>query len=350
MIAIILFLNIHYIYPITGRIQSDFLMDNQVKRKVTNEYPYPVTIDFMRLNTPDYREPGPKRLGKIIDVAENTIHFLALISLNDLLENRVKDGFPVPDGFRSRFRGNFTRTSMGKWGELLRETIRIFLANGIPMFMEETAGFFISGTSGESEAQTAFNQITAIRNRMQHKEENPSRSETEQLCNRAEDLLATVLDRLDFLAGYQFLYVNKITVDYHRWSDPQYRIDLSSIIGSNPELFDAQTEKSARLINTPAIIISKPGTQTYLNLEPLVIYSDEGNMGIPDIFLYMDWEKGSGIKYKPIWKGGTFNLLETRERSVLTNSLLRFFEYFATEEDYLSFRASVEKDLTEPLP
>jgi len=37
---------------------------------------YPVTIDFMRLNTPDYRNPDMKRIGKIIDVTENTVHSL----------------------------------------------------------------------------------------------------------------------------------------------------------------------------------------------------------------------------------------------------------------------------------
>jgi hypothetical protein len=319
-------------------------MDNQLKRKVTNDYPYPVTIDFMRLNTPDYRDPDLKRLSKIIDVVENTIHFLALIALNDLLENRIKKDFSIPDTFKQRFRNNFTRTSMGKWGELLRETIKIFKYNSIPMFIEETAGFFVEDKSGESEAQKAFNQVTAIRNKLQHKEENYSRLETEQQCIKAEELLEFLLDKLGFIADYQFLYVNKITVDYHRWSDPNYKIDLSNIIGSNPELFDTQTEKSTSLINTPAIIVTKKERNVYLNLEPLIIYSDEGNMGIPDIFMYMDWEKNSSIKYKPVWKGGLFNLFEAKEKKVLTKELLRFFEYFAMEEDFISFKTSVEKD------
>jgi hypothetical protein len=317
-------------------------MDNQLKRKVTNDYPYPVTIDFMRLNTPDYKDPDLKRISKIIDVIENTIHFLALIALNDLLEKRLKQEFLIPDSFKSRFRNNFTRTSMGKWGELLRETIKIFKSNNIPMFIEELAGFFITDKSAESEAQQAFNQITGIRNKLQHKEENYSRLETEQLCLKSEELLETILKELDFITDYQFLYVNKITVDFHRWADPNYRIDLSNIIGSNPELFDTQTEKSASLINTPAIIVAKKDTNSYLNLEPLVIYSDEGNLGIPDIFMYMDWEKNKAIKYKPIWKGGTFNLYEAKEGPILTKELLTFFEFFAVEEDFNSFKSSLE--------
>jgi hypothetical protein len=298
----------------------------------------------MRLNTPDYKGNDLKRLGKIIDVMENAIHFLALIALNDLMENRMKGNILIPDSYKSRFRNNVTRTSLGKWGELLRETIKIFQGNNVPMFIEELAGFFITPKGGESVAQQAFNQITTLRNKLQHKEENYSRLETEQLSLKSEELLEAFLRELEFITSYQFLYVNKITVDYHRWSDPNYQIDLSNIVGSNPELFDIQTEKSHSLINTPAIIVAKNNTSSYLNLEPLIIYSDEGNMGIPDIFMYMDWEKDKNIKYKPIWKGGLFNLLETKEATVMTRELLRFFEFFATEEEYNSFRLSLEKE------
>jgi hypothetical protein len=320
-------------------------MDNQLKRKVANDYPYPVTIDFMRLNTPDFRDPDMKRLGKIIDVVENTIHFLALIALNDLLENRLKKDFSIPHNFKLRFRNNFTRTSMGKWGELLRETIKIFISNKTAMFIEELAGFFLDEKSGESDAQKAFNQITSIRNKLQHKEENISRLETEQLCVKAEELLELLLNKLGFIVNYQFLYVNKIIVDYHRWSDPNYKIDLSNIIGSNPELFDTQTEKSASLIHSPAVIVTKKDKNVYLNLEPLIIYSDEGNLGIPDIFMYMDWEKNASIKYKPIWKGGIFNLYEVKESLILTKELLKFFEFFGLEEDFEGFKSSVDKEL-----
>ena len=318
-------------------------MNNRLKRKVANDYPYPVTIDFMRLNTPDYRNPDLKRIGKIIDVTENTVHFLTLIALSDLLENLIKSKIEIPDSFKTRFRENFTRTSMGKWGELLREVIKIFKSANIPMFIEELADFFVKGSAGESVAQNAFNNITSIRNKLQHKDKNYSRAEIETTCEEVEQLLETFLEEMDFIADYPFLYVNKVTVDYHRWSDPKYDIDLSSIIGSNPELFDSQRETSTNLINTPAIIVTKEDTNVYLNLEPLIIYSDEGNMRIPDIFLYKDWEKGKSIKYKPIWKGGEFNLLETKHQKVLSGTLLKFFEHFALKEDYESFKGSLKK-------
>lgn len=320
-------------------------MNNLLKRKVANDYPYPVTIDFMRLNTPDYRKCDIKRIGKIIDVTENTVHFLALVALSDLLENRVKSIIEIPDNFQLRFCDNFTRTSMGKWGELLREIIKIFKRANVSMFIEELADFFVKDSAGESVAQSAFNKITTIRNKLQHKDKHYSRTEIETICLEVEQYLETILKEMDFIADYPFLYVNRVSVDYHRWSEPIYDIDLSSIIGSNPELFDSQRETSASLINTPAIIVTREKTNVYLSLDPLIIYSDEGDLKIPDIFLYMDWEKGKKIKYKPIWKGGEFNLLQTSDQGILVNTLLKFFEHFAVNKDYESFKASLKKDV-----
>jgi hypothetical protein len=37
-------------------------------------------------------------------------------------------------------------------------------------------------------------------------------------------------------------------------------------------------------------------------------------------------------------------LLETKEATVMTQELLRFFEFFATEEEYNNFRLSLEKE------
>ena len=317
-------------------------MNNRLKRKAANDYPYPVTIDFMRLNTPDFRNPDLKRIGKIIDVTENVIHFLALIALSDLLENCMKSNIEIPDNFKERFLGNFTRTSMGKWGELLREIIKLFKSAGVSMFIEELPDFFVKGNAGESVAQSAFNRITGIRNKFQHRDKHYSRSEIETICEEVEKLLETFLEEMDFIVDYPFLYVNKITVDYHRWADPKYEINLSNIIGSNPELFDSKIEKSSKLMNTPAVIVTRDDSNSYLNLEPLIIYSDEGNMNIPDIFMYMDWEKGKTIKYKPIWKAGTFNLLETSKNDILSEGLLKFFENFALKNDYESLRDSLK--------
>jgi len=324
-------------------------MDIRLKRKIANDYPYPITVDFMRLNTMEYKNPGSERLRKIIDVTEMVLQFLALISISDLVENAIKGEVVVPDEYKSNFRNNFTQSTMGKWVELLRETIKIFKTQNKPMFVEELADFFIKSTSSETKVQKAFNRIVSIRNQLNHKSQHYNKADITKLCEEADASLELILKDLDFIIDYQFLYINKVTVEYHRWSDPIYNIDMSYIVGSNPELFDSTSsdDDHRNIMHTPAIVITKENTNQYLNLEPLIIYSDEGNMEITDIFMYMGWDKGRGkITYKPVWKGGEFNLMNTSLSNHLAPEMLRVFEVLASESDFLSFKSELEKKMS----
>ena len=87
----------------------------------------------------------------------------------------------------------------------------------------------------------------------------------------------------------------------------------------------------------------KDKEEEYLNLDPAIIYSNEGENKIPDIFMYIDWDKGKTVKYKPVWNGGAFGLAGTTYELETIRSLLKFFEFFAEESVYKSFNDSVEK-------
>jgi hypothetical protein len=98
------------------------------------------------------------------------------------------------------------------------------------------------------------------------------------------------------------------------------------------------------IVNTPAIIIVKNHEENqYLNLDPVLIYSNEGENRISDIFMYIDWDKGKQVKYKPVWNGGSLSLSGTTIEMETINSLLKFFESFANEDVYLSYKEWVDK-------
>ncbi len=324
-------------------------MDIRLKRKIANDYPYPITVDFMRLNTMEFKNPGGERLRKIIDVTEMVLQFLALISISDLVENVIKKEVVVPNEYRTSFRNNFTQSSMGKWVELLRETIKIFKSQNKVMFVEELADFFVKSASSETKVQQAFNRIVSIRNQINHKSQHYNKADMIKLCEEADSHLELILKELDFIIDYQFLYINKVTVEYHRWSDPVYNIDMSYIVGSNPELFDSTSsdDDHRNIMHTPAIVITKENTKQYLNLEPLIIYSDEGDMEITDIFMYMGWDKSRNkITFKPVWKGGEFNLMNTQLSNHLAPEMLRIIEVLASDSDFLSFKSELERKMS----
>jgi hypothetical protein len=318
-------------------------MDRQLIRRIENDYPYPIALEFRRLNTKEYLASDENRLRQILKVSETTVHLLALISIVDLLENHTKSAIGIPDSFKREFSVLFTRTSFGKWISLTRECVRIFQNNSIPMFVTELPEYFIEKNGAESAAQKAFNIVTNIRNKLSHPELTLTNKIIEDLCIETEKLLEIILVGLEFLMNYAFLYVDHISVRYRKWYNPSFFHTFSEVVGNSSE-FNAYNKILSEIVNTPAIIIVKNKEEkNYLNLDPVIIYSNEGETKIADIFMYIDWDKYKTVKYKPVWNGGSFNLSGTTIESETINSLLKFFEFFAEQAVYQSYKECVEK-------
>lgn len=317
-------------------------MDRQLIRSIENDYPYPVALEFRRLNTKEYLASDENRLRQILKISETTIHLLALISIVDLLENCTKSAIAIPDNFKKEFPGWFTRTSFGKWISLTRESIKLFQENNLPMFLKELPEYFMDTKGSESSAQKAFDRLTNIRNQLSHPQFTLTNKIIEDFCTETEKLLETILTGLEFIMNYPFLYVDNISVRYRKWSDPSFFHTFSEVIGNSSE-FNAYNKILSEIVNTPAIIIIKDKEVEYLNLDPVLIYSNEGENRIPDIFMYIDWDKGRVVKYKPVWNGGSFNLAGTSTEIETLSSLLKFFEFFAAESVYSGYKESVEK-------
>jgi len=317
-------------------------MDRQFIRRIENDYPYPIALEFRRLNTKEYLKSDENRLRQILKISESIIHLLALISIVDLLENCSSSSIAIPDSFKKEFPVWFTRTSFGKWISVTRESVKLFQNKKIPMFLTELPEYFIKPNGSESKAQAAFNRLSQIRNQLAHPQFSLTDKIVEDFCGETEVLLETILTELDFLMNYPFLYVDQISVRYRKWTVPSYSHTFSEVIGNSSE-FNAYNKALAELVNTPAIIIAKEKEVDYLNLDPLLVYSNEGINRIPDIFLYVDWDPNKSAKYKPVWNGGSFNLSGTTTEFETLSSLLKFFEYFSSESVYLDYKASIDK-------
>ena len=317
-------------------------MDRQFIRRIENDFPYPVALEFRRLNTKEYLASDENRLRQILKISESTIHLLALISIVDLLENCIKEEIAIPDSFKKEFPVWFTRTSFGKWISLFRETLKLFQNNSTPMFITELPEYFLAGNGAESSNQKAFNRLTTIRNQLAHPQFLLTDSIIEDFCSETEELLGAILTGMDFIVKYPFLYVDQISVRYRKWTLPSYSHTFSEVIGNSSE-FNAYNKALSELVNTPAIIIVKDKEVEYLNLDPLLIYTNEGENRIPDIFLYIDWITNKSAKFRPVWNGGSFNLAGTSNEIETLNSLLKFFEFFATDSVYMGYKELIEK-------
>jgi len=317
-------------------------MDRQLIRRIENDYPYPIALEFRRLNTKEYLASDENRLRQILKISESTIHLLALISIVDLLENCNSSSLSIPESFKKEFPVWFTRTSFGKWISLTRESIKLFQNQNISMFISELSEYFMDRSGSESNALLAFNRLTTIRNQLAHPQFSLTDKIIEDFCEETEDLLETILSGMEFLMNYPFLYVDQISVRYRKWTLPSYSHTFSEVIGNSSE-FNAYNKALSELVNTPAIIIAKEKEVDYLNLDPLLVYSNEGENRIPDIFMYTDWDPNKSIKYKPVWNGGSFNLSGKTTEIETLSSLLKFYEYFAPEPAIQDLKESIEK-------
>jgi len=318
-------------------------MDRQIIRRIENDYPYPIALEFRRLNTKEYLANDENRLRQILKISETTIHLIALISVVDLLEKVTKSSIKIPDSFKKEFPVWFTRTSFGKWIGLTKECLRLFQNNNVSMFITELPVYFFEKKDAESKALKAFNLLTNIRNKLSHPESTLTNKIIEDYCVETEKLLETILTGLEFLTDYSFLYVDHISVRYRKWNDPSFAHTFSEVTGNSSE-FNAYNKILSMIVNTPAIIIVKNHEENeYLNLDPLLIYSNEGENRISDIFMYIDWDKEKQVKYKPVWNGGSFILSGSTIELETINSLLKFFEFFANEDVFMNYRSRVEK-------
>jgi hypothetical protein len=318
-------------------------VDRQLLRMIENEYPYPIALEFRRLNTREYLAINESRLRQILKLSEITIHMLALISIVDLLDKCSKSKISTTEEFKKHFPLLFTKTSFGKWISLTGECINLFNSGNIPMFIPEMQEYIIDKNGGESTYLKAFNAMIAIRNKLSRPEFTLTHKIIEEFCVETEELLMTILEGLEFLTSYSFLYVDHILVKYRKWNNPTFFHTFSEVTGNSSE-FNAYNKILSEIVNTPALIIVKGGEEmNYLNLDPVLIHSNEGENKIADIFMYVDWDKDKTVRYKPVWNGGQFNLSGTIIELETINSLLKFFEFFSEPEVYQEYKAFAEK-------
>lgn len=324
------------------RLTASLPVDRQLLRMIENDYPYPLALEFRRLNTKEYLAIDESRLRQILKLSETTIHLIALISVVDLHANCTNREITITDEFKKQFPVLFTNTSFGKWITLARECIKLFKTADKPMFIPEMRGFIIDENGEESTSLKAYKTITTIRNKLSHPEFSLTNKIIEEFCIETERNLLTILKGLEFLTKYSFLYVDQILVRYRKWNNPTYFHTFSEVTGNSSE-FNAYNKILSEIVNTPALIITKGSEEkNYLNLDPVMIFSSEGENKIADIFMYTDWNKDNMVRYKPVWNGGPFDLSGTTIEPDTISSLLKFFELFSEEEVYQNYKAFAE--------
>lgn len=277
-------------------------IDRALRERFRYSLPYPLAISYKRIGAcPD----DATRLMYALKTGEMIARLLGIIIVADLRRTGVAAAHP------SEFGRRFGAPSFGTWLWILRESLGAMKEAGKTPFLKELPEF-VHATSKHLE------ELVVVRNRFTHDGVPPDEwlqpRQLPQTCESATAALEQVLAALLFLADYQLVVVQPVEVVKKRNRPPRY-VRKKIIMSGCADVFDHDKDESDEVCETAeALLIDASGA--YLNLDPLILYSNEGTeerdvegnkrelkTEIYDIFLY-NGGKPTKRRYLACSKGG----------------------------------------------
>ena len=207
------------------------MIDDDLLELVEYRFPYPIAVECRKLSTIEYAEKDEKRLKRLLQVAERTVHFLSFILLSDLLEHGRSGKLVVSKALQADFKQRFRGVSFGTSIHILRESIRTGEANGIEFFVREISELLATEGDRSGGFFPSVNELVKLRNQLAHEKSKPNPAMLREFCESTEDHLNRILQAVEFLASYNLLWVGEIQVNKQRWKAPQFRHKFSRVVG-----------------------------------------------------------------------------------------------------------------------
>ncbi len=277
-------------------------IDRALRERFRYSLPYPLAICYKRIGAcPD----DATRLMYVLKTGEMIARLLGIIAVADLRRTGVQAAHPAEFGRR------FGAPSFGTWLWILRESLKALEAAGKTPFVRELPELV-------SAANKQLEQLVVIRNRFTHDGVPPDEwlqpRQLPQTCETALADLEQVLAAALFLADYQLVVVSPAQVVKKRNAKPRY-IREKIVMSGCADVFDRDKDESDEICETAEALLIDP-SGAYLNLDPLILYSNEGleerdvdgqkrsfRTEIFDIFLY-NGGKPTNRRYLACSKGG----------------------------------------------
>ncbi|MFC1850304.1 hypothetical protein ACFL27_08950 [candidate division CSSED10-310 bacterium] len=311
------------------------MLDEDLIEEVETFFPYPIAVQVRRLGTQEYAQSSTKLLPGILGVAERVVHFLAYTVLINIYEAAISKPLPLPKGLTSDFELTLTRgISFGTLIRLLREGLRTFREEREALFIQELYNVFFDHKGAFTETMESFNNLVQIRNKVAHHAYSKIVSEITAICQEAEKNLEHILEEIMMLKKYEFLTINQIEVLKKRRKDPIYIHNFNRVRGHS-DIFKVKREELVEPMDSyidsrmggdllsPVIVIRKKKDDRFLNLFPLIMYSNEGENNIPDVFFLSKMNR----------KKAEYNYICSNQGGQLTSSATTFQPDISYEMD-----------------
>jgi len=255
----------------------------QLKRSIRESYPFPIAHAHKK--TLGVLDDNVEKLKCILETAEATIRFLALLALAQVRQDALNGNAPNVGRLQEEIK--LATPSFGKWNRLTREVMKAYSDAKDQLVVPELFDvFWFYDTSRQRLCSQRLDNkvigpLITLRNDFHHGRV-PDNKVREKV---AEGLgwLHQFLEALQFLAQYELSYIQQIRVAQR---DTSYVHDLTLFTGY---VYEPERRTYAMQMDPGSLIFLHVREGRHLRLEPFLIYTD--HLKGPDIFLLNNFAK-----------------------------------------------------------
>ncbi|MCI0529759.1 MAG: hypothetical protein L0Y56_20140, partial [Nitrospira sp.] len=299
-------------------------MDDELKRLIRETYPFPIAHAHKK--TLAFLDDNTQKLKCLIQTAETTIQFLALVVLAQLNRDLEQAQAPALGSIGTSLPKELRNPSFGKWQGIVRDTLRTYWEHRHKLVLPELFDLYFDASKGkrlplQPVVGQAIDPLIQLRNQFHH----PGIPDalTAEKIEEGTQWLDQLLEELQFLSHYQLSYIQRIEVRRQARQIKETRIfshELVQLTGCFTNFDRYRWESEVDLQAGRIALIALKGNRRNLILDPFVTFADQAPIsGIFDVFLlngtelrrvrYLSSQFGQEIiTDKPEWPQGEENL------------------------------------------
>jgi Novel STAND NTPase 1/WD domain, G-beta repeat len=262
-------------------------MDPDLIRLIRDSYPFPIAHATKRALA--LRDDDAQKLKCLLDVAEITIQFLALVVLAQLHRDLQHQQAPPLGRITGRLAEELRTPSFGRWHGMLRDILKCYSEQRSLLMVPELFDFYFRPSRGnrlsvQPVVSQAIEPIIAIRNRGSHRRPLPDAPITAVM-----GWLELVLDGLQFLSAYQLAFIQEIKVRHRAPGSRIYSHELVQMSGCSTPFDQGRWESEVDLEEKRLILLAPVAHRHALFLDPFMTVTYQAwEENILDVFLLGD--------------------------------------------------------------
>ncbi|HLF62618.1 MAG TPA: CHAT domain-containing protein [Saprospiraceae bacterium] len=287
------------------------------REAILKAIPHPVSEQLRKLLVDDeaseggltfFHKVGPDRLVQITVIYNTLMELLGYTVLAQLWEVAKKEGFHISEEHRTKLRGFFNASVIGRsanqFFDLIGIVRSVLAENKATSFIEEMND--LSNVYNEnSELREAINYLEQINQKLAEKSVDPG--EANEMCVIAEQKLAQLLKHLGFLANYTLLSIKSIDIlNYAHFTVAKFKHRMVKLEQRFVGLAENQEIADKALTCNSILIVRNGDEKRFLNLSPFVIDENafDDKASIAKLYFFDSYDKASNAYafrhvYKP---------------------------------------------------